>query len=196
MVCIAHCPAALLRVLVAAWPTVAGLSCLKDTCRTHLGQLSLSTSTREKGSTGQLQDRCPAADWKCEQKCAGQLQDSLCGCRPSQDSCVTAVMPQFCVSKDAGRSCASCMPRAKCPAVPACPEPSDRVQPTWDDTCHTMLAPAGRGSTTPPRLSYIVIQARWGVAVLRTLSSFKTAAGQLSHKCPARGNGCRTLSCS
>ena len=72
----------------------------------------------------------------------------------------------------------------------------DRVHPTWDDTGHTMLAPAGRGSTTPPRLSYINIQAKWGAAVLRTLSPFKTAAGQLSHKCPARGNGCRTLSCS
>ena len=46
----------------------------------------------------------------------------------------------------------------------------DRVHPTWDDTGHTMLAPAGRGSTTPPRLSYINIQAKWGVAVLRTLS--------------------------
>ena len=46
----------------------------------------------------------------------------------------------------------------------------DRVHPTWDDTGHTMLAPAGRDSTTPPHLSYINIQAKWGVAVLRTLS--------------------------
>jgi len=95
IMCVADCPAALLRVLVAADVNVAGLSCCRDTCRTHLRELSMSTSTKAKDSTGQLQDSCPAADLE------GQ-DDAQASCRtvpdsrsPLQDTCVTAVLQQF-----------------------------------------------------------------------------------------------------
>ena len=47
---------------------------------------------------------------------------------------------------------------------------SDKAHPVWDEARHTMLAPAAHGSTTPPHLPYIVIQAQRGVTVLRILS--------------------------
>jgi hypothetical protein len=110
---------------------------------------------------------------------------------------VTAVLPQFCVS-----------PRMQDGAAdPACPEPSVlRFLPAQSQvtgltplgTTHVIQCWPQQPVAPPPHPVYLILLYRPDGVWLSCapFPSFKTAAGQLSHKCPARVNGCPALSCS
>ena len=110
---------------------------------------------------------------------------------------MTAVMPQFCVFPMMQDG----------PADPACPEPSVlRFLPAQSQvtgfsplgTTHVIQCWPQQAVAPPPHPVYLILLYRPDGVWLSCapFPSFKTAAGQLSHKCPARVNGCPALSCS